>query len=66
MPLGYHGRILHVDLNSGDLTTEQPGEAFYRKYLGGSALGSHVVSRMERSPEAIEFFRRWFPFLPIQ
>jgi aldehyde:ferredoxin oxidoreductase len=39
MPYGYHGKILHVDLTSGQLSVEEPPEAFYRKYLGGSAMG---------------------------
>jgi aldehyde:ferredoxin oxidoreductase len=39
MPYGYHNRILRVDLGSGEIEYEQPGEQFYRKYVGGSALG---------------------------
>jgi aldehyde:ferredoxin oxidoreductase len=39
MPYGYNGKILHVDLTTGRLEVEEPDEAFYRKYLGGSALG---------------------------
>jgi aldehyde:ferredoxin oxidoreductase len=39
MPYGYNGKILHVDLTTGRLEVEEPGEAFFRKYLGGSALG---------------------------
>ena len=35
------GKILHVNLTTGDLTTEEPDQAFYRKYLGGSAVGSY-------------------------
>lgn len=48
MPLGYHGRILHVDLNVSELEIEQPGEAFYRSYLGGSALGLHYLLRLTK------------------
>jgi aldehyde:ferredoxin oxidoreductase len=43
MPNGYNGKILHIDLNTGTLTTETPPESFYRKYLGGSAMGLHYV-----------------------
>jgi aldehyde:ferredoxin oxidoreductase len=43
MPYGYAGRILHVDLDEGSLEEETPDDAFYRKYLGGSALGMHYV-----------------------
>lgn len=45
MPFGYHGKILHVDLNTGSIEVEQPGEEFYRKYMGGSALGMYYVLR---------------------
>jgi len=45
MPNGYIGKILHVDLTSGSLTVEEPNEAFYRKYMGGSAMGMHYLLR---------------------
>lgn len=45
MPNGYNGKILHVDLTSGSLVVEEPNEAFYRKYLGGSAMGMHYILR---------------------
>jgi len=43
MPHGYNGKILHVNLTSGDLAIEEPEEAFYRKYLGGSAMGLYYL-----------------------
>ena len=43
MPNGYTGNILHVDLSAGGLTTEHPDESFYRKYLGGSAMGLYYL-----------------------
>jgi len=43
MPYGYHGRILHVDLTSGRFKIEEPSEAFYRKYMGGSALALYYL-----------------------
>jgi aldehyde:ferredoxin oxidoreductase len=45
MPNGYNGKILHVDLTRGKLETEEPQEAFYRKYLGGSAMGMYYILR---------------------
>ena len=45
MPYGYNGKILHVDLTKGELTVEEPDEAFYRKYLGGSAMGMYYILR---------------------
>ncbi len=43
MPYGYHGKILHVDLTEGTLEVERPSEDFYRRYLGGSAMGTYYV-----------------------
>ncbi|MGD8403335.1 MAG: aldehyde ferredoxin oxidoreductase family protein [Anaerolineales bacterium] len=43
MPHGYNGKILHVNLTSGQFDVEEPGEAFYRKYMGGSALAMHYL-----------------------
>jgi len=45
MPYGYNGKILHVDLTRGELSVEEPQEAFYRKYLGGSAMGMYYILR---------------------
>jgi aldehyde:ferredoxin oxidoreductase len=46
MPYGYHGRILHVDLSRGKMWVEEPGEGFFRRYLGGSALGTHYALKL--------------------
>lgn len=43
MPHGYNGKILHVNLTSGEISVESPGEAFYRKYMGGSALALYYI-----------------------
>lgn len=43
MPFGYHRRILHVDLTDGSIFQERPGDDFYRKYLGGSAMGMYYI-----------------------
>ncbi len=45
MPFGYNGKILHVDLAHGKLEVEEPPEAFYRKYMGGSAMGMFYILR---------------------
>jgi aldehyde:ferredoxin oxidoreductase len=42
---GYAGKILHVDLSKGQLLVEQPNEAFYRMFMGGSALGAYYLLR---------------------
>ena len=47
MPYGYNGKILHLNLSSGEFTIEQPPEAFYRKFMGGSALNMYyLLTRM--------------------
>ena len=43
MTFGYHGKILHINLTTGHFEVEEPGEAFYRKYLGGSALAMYYL-----------------------
>jgi aldehyde:ferredoxin oxidoreductase len=40
---GFAGKVLHVDLTKGTITIESPDEAFYRKYLGGSAMGLYYL-----------------------
>ena len=45
MPYGFNGKILHVDLTHGKLDVETPSEAFYRKYMGGSAMGMYYILR---------------------
>jgi aldehyde:ferredoxin oxidoreductase len=43
MALGYHDRILHVNLTDGSIDIENPGEVFYRTYMGGSAMGAYYL-----------------------
>lgn len=43
MPNGYNGKILHVNLTTGELDVEQPPENFYRQYMGGSAMGLYYI-----------------------
>jgi aldehyde:ferredoxin oxidoreductase len=43
MPFGYQGKILHVHLGDGRLEVEEPDERFYRKYMGGSAMGMYYL-----------------------
>jgi len=45
MPNGYNGKILHVDLSRNKLEIEEPSEGFYRKYMGGSAMGLYYILR---------------------
>ncbi|MFO7697201.1 MAG: aldehyde ferredoxin oxidoreductase N-terminal domain-containing protein, partial [Anaerolineae bacterium] len=41
--LGFAGKILHVNLTTGHIETEQPAEEFYRTYWGGSAMGTYYL-----------------------
>jgi aldehyde:ferredoxin oxidoreductase len=45
MPFGYIGKILHVDLSRRQIEIEEPGEVFYRSYLGGRGIGYHYLLR---------------------
>lgn len=45
MPFGYIGKILHVNLTKGTLEIEEPPDSFYRKYMGGSAMGMYYILR---------------------
>ncbi len=40
---GYTGKILHVDLGTRNIQSEEPTESFYRKYFGGACLGAYYV-----------------------
>lgn len=42
---GYCGKILHVDLTRHKFRIEEPDEAFYRLYMGGSCLGSYYLMK---------------------
>jgi len=43
MAYGYNGKILHVDLTTGTIEVEAPSDSFYRRYLGGSAMGTYYL-----------------------
>ena len=43
MPYGFNGKILHVNLSTGELSVEEPEEKFYRRYMGGSALALYYL-----------------------
>jgi aldehyde:ferredoxin oxidoreductase len=52
MTFGYHGKILHVNLTTGDIEVEKPGESFYRQYMGGSALGLYYL--LKNTPPGVD------------
>ncbi|MBI4301588.1 MAG: aldehyde ferredoxin oxidoreductase family protein [Chloroflexi bacterium] len=43
MAKGYAGKILRVNLTSGNLTVEEPDELFYRRYVGGAGLVAYYL-----------------------
>ncbi len=45
MPYGFNGKILHVNLSTGEISVEQPTELFYRKYMGGSLMAMYYILR---------------------
>nr|MBA3532344.1 aldehyde ferredoxin oxidoreductase [Ardenticatenales bacterium] len=54
MPYGYHGKVLHVNLTSGTLEIETPPDAFYRTYMGGSALAMwYLLNEMPPGAEPL-------------
>ncbi|WP_374687553.1 aldehyde ferredoxin oxidoreductase family protein [Promineifilum sp.] len=54
MLYGFAGKVLHVDLTNHQLTIEQPDEAFYRLYPGGSLMGLYYLWR--NTPPGIDAF----------
>lgn len=37
---GYMGKLLFVNLSTGEIKEETPDESFYRKYVGGYGIGA--------------------------
>jgi len=54
MPNGYQNRILYVDLTERTTRTEEPGDAFYRTYLGGWGIIAHEL--LKRAPVGVDPF----------
>ncbi|MBN1922226.1 MAG: aldehyde ferredoxin oxidoreductase family protein [Anaerolineae bacterium] len=43
MPGGFHNRVLRINLTTGDISVEEPGEEFFRTYLGGWGMIAHYL-----------------------
>ena len=52
MPNGYMNKILYVDLTTKTKSVEEPGEDFYRTYLGGWGFVAHELLR--RAPKGVD------------
>ena len=54
MPIGYNGKILHVDLSKGSWHVEEPEEKWYRTYMGGSNFISYyLLQNLKPGTEAL-------------
>ena len=42
---GVHGKILHIDLNNGEVRAETPPENLYQLLVGGRALVAYLLLR---------------------
>ncbi len=51
-PGGYHGRALHVSLDSGETRWEPIADADLRRFVGGSGLGAWLL--MRSAPAGVE------------
>ncbi len=43
MPYGFNGKVLRVNLSSGEVGVEEPDELFYRTYMGGTGMIAHYL-----------------------
>jgi aldehyde:ferredoxin oxidoreductase len=46
---GYVGKLLFVDLSTGDLKEEVPDEKLYKDFVGGSGLGARIIYSRQKS-----------------
>ena len=48
----FNGKMLNVNLTTGDITVERPDESLYREYLGGYGIGARML--WDRVPVGVE------------
>lgn len=54
MPYGYNGKILRVNLTSRQVSTEEPDEDFYRRYMGGRGfIGYYLLNELQPGVEPL-------------
>ena len=54
MSFGYHGKILRVDLSSGQIDVQTPDDSFYRRYVGGGALATYfLLTELEKGADSL-------------
>ena len=49
---GYNGKMLNVNLTTGEITTERPDDSLYRQYLGGYGIGARML--WDRVPQGAD------------
>ncbi len=49
MPGGYMGKILFVNLSTGEIKAETPDDKLYRDFLGGHGIGSRVLYSRQKA-----------------
>ncbi|KJS50560.1 aldehyde ferredoxin oxidoreductase family protein [Desulfosporosinus sp. BICA1-9] len=54
MAYGYNGKILRVNLTEKNITVEEPGVNFFRRYLGGRGIVAYYL--LKEIPEGIDAF----------
>ncbi len=67
MPYAYTGKILKVDLSTGQMSVDEHDEVWYRTYWGGSCLGAWYMLKEQRpgvepfSPDNLLIFATGVP-----
>ena len=49
---GFNGKLLNVNLSTGEISVERPDESLYRQYLGGYGIGARML--WDRVPKGAE------------
>lgn len=49
MAYGYMGKILFVDLSTGEIREEKPDEKLYRDFIGGYGVGARIVFSRQKA-----------------
>jgi aldehyde:ferredoxin oxidoreductase len=49
MLAGYMGKLLFVNLSTGEIKEERPDESFYRDYLGGYGIGVRILYSRQKA-----------------
>ena len=51
---GFNGKMLNVNLTTGEITVERPDESLYRQYLGGYGIGARMLwDRVPKGADAL-------------